>query len=80
MTQIPATPLRANGVGLSAFEQSYGRIFDSTAYGVGVAVTVVSEDGCARRTDLFRRLQLLSEGRGDVGVETICFDGFRKYL
>jgi len=77
MTEIPATALKANGVGGSAFEQWYGRIFDSTAYGVGVAVIVVSEDGCGGRTDLFR---WLSEGRGVVGNKTTCFDSFRNYL
>ena len=79
-TQTPVTPLKANGVEGGAFEKSYSRNFDSTAYGVGVAVVVVSKDGCGRRNDLFRRLGWLSEGRGNVGVETICFDGFRKYL
>ena len=52
----------------------------STAYGVGLAAVVVSEHGCGRRNDLFRRLGWLSGVRGVLGIETICFDGFRKYL
>ena len=30
--------------------------------------------------DMFHQLGRLSGGRGDVGVETVCFDGFQKYL
>ena len=39
---------------------------------------VISGDGCRRRNDMFRRLGWLEGGRGDVGVETICFDGFQS--
>lgn len=46
---IPTSPLKANGVGGGAFDQSYSQNFDSMVYGVGVAAVVVSEDsGCER--------------------------------
>jgi len=73
----PASSKKASRVGGGAFEHWHHRNIGGTAK---VGAAVVSEVGCGRRNDFFRRLGWLSGGKRDVGGDTTSFAGFRKRL
>jgi len=80
MTQLPQAHSRQ--AGLAPVRSTNRKVAISTARhkGAGVMAIIISKDGCGHRNDIFCWFGWLSGGRGDGGIETMYFNGFRKCL